>query len=168
MDGTDDSWQSLLPNAAASFFWEDLGRQQLLEILVDGEDLTKSEKYNIDEIFDHQPNNMVGGPSKPLCVSIVKDEKVNIVKISDWMPESENSAIMSSRLHAPHLLQLSKSHSQHQQPKCVSSDCESHVILELAELGVSIIDHTPEEILYLSVQNCLLSYSTSMASGINR
>lgn len=168
VDGTDDSWQSLLPNAAASFFWEDLGRQQLLEILVDGEDLTKSEKYNIDEIFDHQPNNMVGGPSKPLCVSIVKDEKVNIVKISDWMPESENSAIMSSRLHAPHLLQLSKSHSQHQQPKCVSSDCESHVILELAELGVSIIDHTPEEILYLSVQNCLLSYSTSMASGINR
>ncbi|PQM34057.1 uncharacterized protein Pyn_27596 [Prunus yedoensis var. nudiflora] len=37
-----------------------------------------------------------------------------------------------------------------------------------AELGISIIDHTPEEILYLSVQNLLFAYSTGLGSGISR
>jgi vacuolar protein sorting-associated protein 13A/C len=50
----------------------------------------------------------------------------------------------------------------------LSTGCEFHVVLELAELGISVIDHTPEEILYLSVQNLLLAYSTGLGSGFSR
>ncbi|KAF6156505.1 hypothetical protein GIB67_011306 [Kingdonia uniflora] len=159
VDGLSDSWRSLSHNSAASFSWEDLGRKRLLEVLVDGTDPLKSEKYNIDEIFDHQPIHATGGPVRALRVTVVKEEKTNVVKISDWMPDNEPRSDKS-------LAKLSRNNSQKQQP--TSADSEFHVILELPELGLSIIDHTPEEILYLSVQNLLISHSSGLGSGISR
>lgn len=165
VDGTSDSWQFLLPNAAASFLWEDLGRRHLLEILVDGADPSKSEKYNIDEFCDHEPIKLGAGPARALRVTVLKEERTNVVKVSDWMPENEPVAVLSKRI--PSLLpQFSGSGSPQQQSP--SLDSEFHVIVELAELGISIIDHTPEEILYLSVQNLLLAYSTGLGSGFSR
>ncbi|OMO58553.1 hypothetical protein COLO4_34529 [Corchorus olitorius] len=164
VDGTSDSWHFLLPNTAVSFLWEDLGRRHLLEILADGTDPSRSQKYNIDEIFDHQPID-VTGPARALRVTILKEEKVNVVKISDWMPENEPTAIIKQS--APSSSEFYRNES-HQQQLQSTSECEFHVIVELAELGVSIIDHTPEEILYMSVQNLHLAYSTGLGSGFSR
>ncbi|KEH32375.1 calcium-dependent lipid-binding-like protein [Medicago truncatula] len=160
-DGIGDSWQLLLPNSAASFLWEDLGRRRLLELLVDGTDPMKSLKYDIDEISDHQPLQVADGPTRALRVTIVKEEKTNVVKISDWMPEIEPIRVLSRR-HS-----LSVNDSQKQQLMS-DTDFEFHINVDLAELGVSIIDHTPEEILYLSIQNLVLAYSTGLGSGISR
>ena len=165
MDGTNDSWQFLLPNSAASFLWEDLGRSRQLELLADGAELSKSQKFNIDEISDHQPFHLASGPSRALRVTTVKEEKINIVKISDWMPESEPIGTLSRTDTS--LSQLSLKNPQLQQ-SLSSAVSEFHVIVELAELGVSIVDHTPEEILYLSVQNLFVSYSTGLGSGYSR
>ncbi|KAM2018735.1 hypothetical protein ACFX1T_021631 [Malus domestica] len=162
VDDTNDSWKFLLPNTAASFLWEDLGRRRLLEILVEGEDPLKSEKYDIDEISDHQPIHVGNGPSKASRVTVIKEDKVNVIKISDWMRESDPSGILSTS-HSSPMSQLSI---QKQSP--IITDCEFHVIIELPELGISIIDHTPEEILYLSVQNLHCAYSTGLGSGISR
>ncbi|XP_042516642.1 uncharacterized protein LOC122090931 isoform X2 [Macadamia integrifolia] len=165
VNGTSDSWWCLLPNSAASFLWEDLGRQRLLEVMVDGADPSKSEKYNIDEVADHQPISVSGGgPTSALRITVLKEEKMNVVKISDWMPENGLTAVMPRRSPSS-LSYLSQNDLQHQHSQ---AECEFHVIVELAELGLSIIDHTPEEILYLSVQNLLLSHSTGLGSGISR
>lgn len=167
VDGTSDSWQCLLPNASASFLWEDLGRPQLLELLVDSTDHSTSLKYNIDEIYDHQPNLVNGSkPDRALRVNILKEDKVNVIRISDWMPENEHGAAINRRISSS-ITQIPEDDSQLQQSASTSS-CEFHIILEVAELGLSIIDHTPEEILYLSMQNLLLSYSTGLSSGISR
>jgi vacuolar protein sorting-associated protein 13A/C len=165
VDGPSESWKLLLPNAAASFLWEDFGRPRLLELLVDGTDSSKSLKYNIDEILDHQPNHAEGLPVRPLRVTVLKEDKMNIVRISDWMPENE-LPITGKRVQPP-LSQLCGNDSLQQQLP-LSTGCEFHVVLELAELGISVIDHTPEEILYLSVQNLLLAYSTGLGSGFSR
>ncbi|CAK7326271.1 unnamed protein product [Dovyalis caffra] len=166
VDGTSASWKPLFPNAAASFLWEDLGRPRLLEILIEGTDSPNSLKYNIDEILDHQPNHAEGRPARALRVTVFKEDKMNIVRISDWMPENEPSLIIGRRVQPP-LSQLSGNDSLQQQLPS-STGCEFHVVLELAELGISVIDHTPEEILYLSVQNLLLAYSTGLGSGFSR
>lgn len=166
VDGASDSWRSLLPNASASFLWEDLGRPRLLELLVDGTDHSTSLKYNIDEIFDHQPNLVNGGPNRALRVNILKEDKVNVIRISDWMPENEPHTAINRRVSSS-ISQISENDSQLQQ-SASTSNCEFHIIFEVAELGLSIIDHTPEEILYLSMQNLLLSYSTGLGSGISR
>ncbi|XP_050912165.1 uncharacterized protein LOC127127091 [Lathyrus oleraceus] len=160
-DGIGDSWQLLLPNSAASFLWEDLGRRCLLELLVDGTDQMKSLKYDIDEISDHTPVHVAEGPTRALRVTIVKEEKTNVVRISDWMPETEPIGVMSRR-HSS-----SVNDSQKQQLMS-DTDFEFHINVDLAEFGVSIVDHTPEEILYLSVQNLVLAYSTGSGSGISR
>ncbi|MCD7461327.1 hypothetical protein HAX54_045897 [Datura stramonium] len=50
-----------------------------------------------------------------------------------------------------------------------NSESEFHVIVEVAELGLSVIDHTPEEILYLSVQSlCSLHSTQGLGSGVSR
>ncbi|XP_020230234.1 uncharacterized protein LOC109811015 [Cajanus cajan] len=157
VDGISDSWRLLVPNSAASFLWEDLGRRRLLELLVDGTDPMKSLKYDIDEISDHQPIHVKDGPTRALRVTIVKEEKINVVKISDWMPENE-----PTRRH------LSSMNDSQKQQLMSITDCEFHINFDLAELGMSIVDHTPEEILYLSVQNLVLAYSTGLGSGISR
>ncbi|OVA16691.1 Peroxin/Ferlin domain [Macleaya cordata] len=166
VDGASDSWRSLLPNAASSFLWEDLGRKRLLEVFVDGTDPSKAEKYSIDEIFDHYPSHGTGGPARALRVTVLKEEKMNVIKISDWMPEDEPPSTMPRR-DLLSFSKLSRNDSQNQQP-ISPTDSEFHFILELADLGLSIIDHTPEEILYLSVQNLLLSHSSGLGSGISR
>lgn len=160
VDGFKDSWRLLLPNAAISFSWEDLGRHRFLELLLDGDDTATSQKFDIDEIKDHQPVLVSGGPRRGVRVTIMREEKVNVVKISDWMPEDEPASLLNRSFSSS--LQAFESKSTE------TSDCEFHLILEVAELGLSMIDHTPEEILYLSLQNFLLSYSTGLGSGISR
>ena len=164
VDRTDDSWQYLPPNAAASFFWEDLGRQRLLEVIVDGTDPSKSQKYNIDGVFDHHPLYVSGEPVKALHVTVLKEGRMHVVKISDWMPARESVAIASRRSS----FTSSQSSENDLRLSASASDGEFHAIIEFSELGISIIDHTPEEILYLSISNLLLSYSTGLGAGISR
>lgn len=165
VDGSSNSWQFLLPNSSASFLWEDLGRRRLLEILVDGANAMASEKYNIDEICDYQPIHVVDGPVRAIRVTVLKEEKVNIVRITDWMPDSDSPTILSIGISSP-MPHVSKDE-KGQQALSISED-EFHVIVEIADFGLSIVDHTPEEILYLSIQNLLLAYSTGLGSGISR
>nr|GEV02157.1 vacuolar protein sorting-associated protein 62 [Tanacetum cinerariifolium] len=164
VDGSDDSWRCLHPCTSASFSWEDIGRQRMLEVMVDGSDTKESAKYNIDEVRDYQPVQVDGGPTKAVRVTILKEEKTNVVMLRDWMPDnnSSNTSCATNTLSTRH------NNINDVQPSVSTSDCEFHLTLELTELGVSIIDHTPEEILYMSVQNLLLSHSTGLGSGISR
>ncbi|KAH7682946.1 Vacuolar protein sorting-associated protein 13 [Dioscorea alata] len=164
VNGTDNSWHSLPPNASASFFWEDLGRQRLLEVLVDGTDSTKSEKYNLDELVDHQPMQTYNGPIRPLHFTVLKEGKVNIARICDWMPDNDSVALVHGGISLP-VFQPSNS-DYGMSPS--ASDSECHVTFELAELGLSVIDHMPEEIMYLSMQNLSVSYSSGLGLGISR
>ncbi|WOH07393.1 hypothetical protein DCAR_0726823 [Daucus carota subsp. sativus] len=164
VDGASNSWQSLLPNASASFSWEDLGRPRQLELLVDGDDRSKSLKYSIDEVADHQPVFVNDEPTRVLRINILREDKVNVIKISDWKPENELQPDIS-RSSSFSSIPVSENDVTLQQS---TSNSEFHVIFEISELGLSIIDHTPEEILYLSLQSLLLSYSTGLGSGITR
>lgn len=164
-NSTSDTWQFLPPNAAASFFWDDIGKSRILEVLVAGTDAGKSEKYNIDEISDYRPIHVEDGPIRALRVTVLKEEKLNVVRFTDWMPENEPSLAVGERLPSP-LPQLSGTGMQQQAQSTAGG--EFHFIVDFAELGISLIDHTPEEILYISIQNLMLAYSTGLGSGISR
>ncbi|XP_021714350.1 uncharacterized protein LOC110682332 isoform X2 [Chenopodium quinoa] len=166
VDGTSDSWRCLPPNAAASYLWEDVGRRRLLELFVDGSDPQRAVKYNIDEVFDHQPMNVGDGPTRAIRVAIVKEEKMNVVKLSDWMPQDDPAPGVQKRIPSS-VSPLPSAEPEYEYPSSTSS-AEFHVVVELSELGLSVVDHTPEEILYLSVQNLLLSHSTGLGSGTSR
>nr|CAD1836498.1 unnamed protein product [Ananas comosus var. bracteatus] len=164
VDGRDDSWRSLPPNSASSFFWEDLGRQRLLEIMVDGTDSLSSNKYNIDEVKDHQPIPTSTGPIKALRLTVLKEGKTHIGRISDWMPRNETQQQIKERISSPIFLPSEVDYTE----SSVTTDSEFHVTFDLADLGLSVIDHMPEEILYLSIQNLSLTYSSGLGSEISR
>ena len=166
VDGASDSWRYLPPNAAASYLWEDVGRKCLLELFADGSDPQRAVKYNIDEVFDHQPMSVGGGPGRAVRVTIVKEEKMNIVKISDLMPQDEPLPGVQKKV--PSFVSPLPSTEPDYECTPSTSSTEFHFIVDLSELGLSVIDHTPEEILYLSVQNLLLSHSTGLGSGTSR
>ncbi|RWW32473.1 hypothetical protein BHE74_00005217 [Ensete ventricosum] len=162
-DDTDDSWQSLPPNSAASFFWQDLGRLRLLEILVDGMDPLRSARYNIDEVMESHPMLESSGPIKALQVTVHKEGKMHVTRISDWMPENETDEYVHERDQLP----APSPQIDYKEPSS-TLDSEFHVTFELTELGLSLIDHMPEEVLYLSVQNLLICYSSGLGSGVSR
>ena len=166
MDGPSSSWQSLLPNSSTSFLWEDLGRPRQLELLVDGDDRSKSLKYCIDEISDHHPVFVNEKLGRALRINILREDKVYVIRISDWILENE-PRVVSSASSSLYSSQISEYGLDLQQSR-LTSNCEFHLIFEISELGLSIIDHTPEELLYLSLQSLLLSYSTGLGSGISR
>ncbi|KAH9312827.1 hypothetical protein KI387_027862 [Taxus chinensis] len=159
--GDDDSWQFLHPGSATSYAWEDLHRERLLEVLVDGADPRKSCKYNIDEVADHQPMPTESGPVTALHLTVSKEGTTRVVKVADWMPSNENLAVV------PVGVSIS-SPSREQTFPILGSDNQFHIIVELSEFGLSVVDHTPEELLYLSVQNLIISYATGLGSGISR
>ncbi|KAL6841988.1 hypothetical protein ACP4OV_028188 [Aristida adscensionis] len=163
--GSDDySWRSLPPNSSASFFWEDLGRRRLLEVLVDGTDPSNSMTYDIDVVMDHQPLTNSNGLKKALHVTVLKEGKLRVTQISDWLPETISRGQTIERILSPVFQPSEVDYGQ----SSTDLDSEFHVTLELTELGISVIDHMPEEVLYLSVQQLLLAYSSGMGSGINR
>uniref|UniRef100_A0A175YPS3 Uncharacterized protein n=1 Tax=Daucus carota subsp. sativus TaxID=79200 RepID=A0A175YPS3_DAUCS len=166
VDGPSSSWQSLLPNSSTSFLWEDLGRPRQLELLVDGDDRSKSLKYCIDEISDHHPVFVNEKLGSALRINILREDKVYVIRISDWILENE-PRVVSSASSSLYSSQISE-YGLDLQQSILTSNCEFHLIFEISELGLSIIDHTPEELLYLSLQSLLLSYSTGLGSGISR
>ncbi|CAL5058295.1 unnamed protein product [Urochloa decumbens] len=162
--GEDYSWRSLPPNSSAAFFWEDLSRRRLLEVLVDGTDPMNSMTYDIDVVMDHQPLTNSSALKKALRVTVLKEGKLHVAQISDWLPDNRNRGQIIERILSP-IFQPSEVDYGQSSPDL---DSEFHVTLELTELGISVIDHMPEEVLYLSVQQLLLAYSSGMGSGVNR
>ncbi|KAK7324162.1 hypothetical protein VNO77_27685 [Canavalia gladiata] len=74
---------------------------------------------------------------RALRVTIVKEEKTNVVKVSDWMPEYEAAGVLTRR----HLPSLNDSQKQ----LMSITDREFHINFDLAELGISVVDHTATE-----------------------
>ncbi|KAG6757944.1 hypothetical protein POTOM_038273 [Populus tomentosa] len=66
---------------------------------------------------------------------------MNIVRISDWMPENEPSSITGRRVQPPSPQPSGNVSPQQQLPS--STGCKFHAVLELAGLGTSVTEHTP-------------------------
>jgi vacuolar protein sorting-associated protein 13A/C len=58
-------------------------------------------------------------------------------------------------------------HPERAEPEA-GKETEFHMILDIHDLGVSIIDHSPEELLFVAIQGANVSYSTGLAGGITR
>ncbi|KAL3679175.1 hypothetical protein R1sor_022131 [Riccia sorocarpa] len=161
-DGSADSWQLLQPGFAASFAWEDLQRERLLELLVDGADPVTARKVCIDDIAEIQPMPTRGVPVAALTVRVFKEGSLKVVRISDWKPSDLDLSIVPTSVTGtpPRVPEPA--------PAASGNENQFHASLELAELGISVVDHTPEELLYITMQNLTLSYATGLGSGTNR
>ena len=159
-NSNDDSWKVLPPQSAASFAWEDLLLDHLLEVLADGMDPRQSVKYNIDEPCDYPPMSVGrGAPAAALQVKVFSEGISKVFKVADYTPSTSNMSIVVAGTPTTPRPPAPEIHNQ---------DNQIYTSIELAEFGLSIIDHTPEELLYVSIQNLVLSYATGLGSGTSR
>ena len=70
--GLDESaWQTLRPHATASFAWENLLSEKLLEVIQDGRDPSTSTKIDISVIGDHPVVPADESGSSTVCVRVL-------------------------------------------------------------------------------------------------
>lgn len=154
------SWKVLLPGSSASFAWEDLLRNHLLDVLPDGYDPKISIEYNIDEPFDYQPFPSVRGEvPAPLRATVLSEGSTKVFKVADYTPGTGNMSVV---------IVGSPTNHRSLAPDFYNLENQFHTSIELAEFGLSIVDYTPEELLYVSIQNLVLSYATGLGSGTSR
>lgn len=163
--GSYDSWQLLQPGSAVAFAWEDLQREHQLEIIVDGADPVKSQKYNIDVSADYQPMATQGVAAAALHIRTFKEGFLQVVKISDWMPSNKDLSIVPFGTPIKPTVQEQVMEEDFSHSK---AENQFYFSVELAEFGLSVVDHSPEELLYLSMQNFTLGYASGLGSGISR
>eukprot|EP00897_Mesotaenium_endlicherianum_P008373 jgi/Mesen1/7564/ME000392S06833 len=178
--GNDESWQQLQAGASVAFAWEDLQRERLLELMVDGADPATARKVPIDDEGEHEPPTQGGaGPVAALRVAVTREPaRVVCVRVSDWKPCDSMGAMVMSPGGA--LGGSSSSSSSALSASCRAAEAASmtaadesgggkmFVLLSLDEFGLSIVDHTPEELLYFSMQSANLSYETNSKTGSSR
>ncbi|KAG0559465.1 hypothetical protein KC19_10G107200 [Ceratodon purpureus] len=154
------SWKVLLPGSSASFAWEDLLRDHLLEVLPEGYDSQIAIEYRLDELFDYQPFPSIrGGVAAPLRATVMSEGFTKVFRVADYTSNTDNTSMVVAGVPTtPRSLA----------PEFHNLENQFHTSIELAEFGLSIVDHTPEELLYVSIQNLVLSYATGLGSGTNR
>lgn len=154
------SWNTLLPGSSVSFAWEDLLRNHLLEVLPDGYDPKISIEYNLDEPFDYQPFPSVRGEvAPPLRATVLSEGSTRVFKVADYIPGTGNMSMVVAGSPDIH---------RSLAPEFYNLENQFHISIELSEFGLSIVDYTPEELLYVSIQNLVLSYATGLGSGTSR
>jgi vacuolar protein sorting-associated protein 13A/C len=159
------SWKLLLPGSAMPFAWEDLQKEHKLEVMVDGAEPSRSRIVAIDECADYEPLESGSTPVAAFHIRIFREGSVQVVKVSDWTPSNQSLSLLpfnSSNMEQSQLAYKTKSANQHQM------EHQIQISFNLFELGISLVDHTPEELLYVSVQDFSLLYATGLGSGISR
>ena len=180
VEAEDDSWQLLMPGSSLPFTWEDLCHKRLLEVMVDGAETATARQINIDIEAEHNPTEVAGKPVAAVRIQVMREiTGMMSVKIADWKPSDmldqpqEMLALVamggtpSGQLGGESSSQSASMQQQQQQLLDAGSEKKFFVLLHLDEIGVSIVDHTPEELLYISMQAAFVSYDTT-AGGASR
>lgn len=159
--GDRSSWKVLPPGSSSSFAWEDLLRNHLLEVLPEGYDSKISIEYSLDEPFDYQPfPSGRGANPAPLRATVLSEGYTKVFRVADYVPGTGNMSMVA--VGSPTTPQRS------QAPELYNLENQFHTSIELSEFGLSIVDYTPEELLYVSIQDLSLSYATGLGSGTTR
>eukprot|EP00850_Spirogloea_muscicola_P018627 SM000173S02996 [mRNA] locus=s173:28246:52241:- [translate_table: standard] len=166
----DSTWLLLQPGSSASFAWEALQSSRLLEVMVEGASAGSASTFDITEPGDQKPAVTSSGAVAAIHVLVAQELLgLTVACICDWHPgdSMEGALALTSSLQE----EVSASTRMQQQAEAAaneSSENQYHIQLHLEDFGLSVVNHTPLELLYVSMQTAIFSYSTGLGSGISR
>ncbi|KAJ7562087.1 hypothetical protein O6H91_03G054700 [Diphasiastrum complanatum] len=151
--GLDDiSWQQLLPQSTSSFCWEDPHGQQLLEIQAFGMDRCFNGTYDIDKLGDHPPLTCDQQPTICINVQVLHLGDAKVVRFFDkelQRSQSEDANGVLTLIGARLPIQTDEDYITNQ----------LKLVIDVPKLGLSIIDHKPQEILFTCLESVNLAYA---------
>eukprot|EP00271_Cylindrocystis_brebissonii_P008358 TRINITY_DN2254_c0_g1_i1.p1 TRINITY_DN2254_c0_g1~~TRINITY_DN2254_c0_g1_i1.p1 ORF type:complete len:1958 (-),score=356.45 TRINITY_DN2254_c0_g1_i1:258-5252(-) len=170
---SDNSWELLSPGSTLPFAWEDLMGDRRFEVKVDGAEPGQTRILNIDHEADILPTSWNTNLPCPALRFTVRRELAGpmTVQITDWRPSSGDdegsvtSGLMSTSSSSSNLTSLGPGGASAGQDEAQGNQKKFYVNFLLDEFGLSVIDHTPEELLYISMQGAVFQYDTNVNSG---
>ena len=153
-----DAWQLLKPLSTMNFVWEDPYGQHLLDVLVEHTGISSILTVEIDKVGDFYPQD--GSITTVICIRVIEVHDIKVVMFFDDKRNPQKIYTAEENAQAANAVE-----SVFQvQSRTQSSTTPLEIILEVGAMGVSIVDQTPKEILYLYLQRVFISYSTGYTS----
>lgn len=174
MGSSEEAWQLLQAGSSSAFAWEDLRHDQKIELMVEGADPITARQLSIDQEADVEPPTAQKEPVAALSVSIRQEfSGVMRVRITDWTPSDaypEDWSQVTSPFDpaAASGRPTTGAVSANEANGAGGSGSSFSVQLHLDEFGLSLIDQTPEELLYLSMHSAHASYESNASTGAGR
>eukprot|EP00850_Spirogloea_muscicola_P002380 SM000009S23509 [mRNA] locus=s9:423530:451441:+ [translate_table: standard] len=175
-------FQRLEPHSTAAFAWEIPLGEKILDIQVVGDQHVMG-KYTIESVGEHFPlvvdNATEGSEFLGLSVDVVIEGAVKVVWIGDWKgtPDQAGGA---GHAFAQNVYRDGRSNSlksgldanaekEKGEKRLRNGNAQMHkeLILDIYSLGLAIIDHRPQELLFLSMRSLLVTLSSS-GTGLSR
>lgn len=143
----DDCWIPVEPLSTSNFCWEDPYGQKFLDTKVNGDDGSAVFKYDLEKTGLCP----TGDEEVKIKLRVLEIGNVKVARFSD-----EENASVEEHFEAGN-----------NETSDVSMKKQSglEIITELGVVGVSLVDQTPKESLYLYLERVYMSYSTGYDKG---
>ena len=154
----DDARQLLKPLSTMNFAWEDPYGHHLLDVLVEHTGISSILTVEIDKVGDFYPQD--ASVTTGICIRVIEVHDIKVVRFFDDKRNPQKIYTAEENAQAANAVESVFQVQSRKQ----SSTTPLEIILEVGAMGVSIVDQTPKEILYLYLQRVFISYSTGYAS----
>ncbi|XP_059641926.1 uncharacterized protein LOC132283907 [Cornus florida] len=152
----DDSWIQLEPLSTTNFAWENPYGERLIDAEVNDGNSTTIWKLDLDKTRLYSADDGALG----LFFHVVEMGDTKVARfIDDRTLGSSSNEI--SRFPVP-VGNLGNSYMQSKMP---DDGAPVELIVELAVVGISVVDHRPKELSYLYLERVFISYSTGYDGG---
>lgn len=161
--GLDDgAWQFLQPGSADLYAWENPCGEQLLEVLTVGDHISTSEKFDITRTGDHYPSEE--DMSVSFYCQVLEIGDVKVVRFSQIGKRRSQTTHCEGQGASTRSASSSKS----LPVEADGSSSQLEIQLELGQVGFSMIDLKPRELLYLYMEKLSFFYALGYVGKIRR
>ncbi|XP_024403056.1 uncharacterized protein [Physcomitrium patens] len=168
--GLDESaWRSVRPHSSATFAWEDLQGEKVLEVSQEGSDASQIVRIDLDKLGDHPLFNGNAFVSFNICVRIVESSEAKVVKFFD----SEIGTQEYESADNSEIEQLLPTHGatesiQDDQERCYDAPSQTEIALGIGKFGLSIVDQQPRELVFLSMEKVDIVFASGLGDNVSR
>lgn len=155
----DDGWETVKAHCTRSFAWENPQGEQILEVAVNGVNISPIQRYDINKAGDHPV--LVSEASANVCAAVMEHGELKVVRF--YESEVQNEQISSAlEVEVAAVAEGSGGTDSSQQVGSSEppSSTQLEVVVDIGKFGLSVCDHNPREILFLCLENVTFSYST--------
>jgi vacuolar protein sorting-associated protein 13A/C len=160
----EEAWQTLRPHSTTSFAWEHPQGLQLLEVVADGMEASDALKYDINKTGNQPVLTFDGVTSSSVCVRVLELGEIKAVRFFDQELEVVDAGSSSNNKEGKEIILAREGSAEAVQEDEVKRDVPSQleIVFGIEKFGLSVIDHKPQEILFLSLQKVGITYSAGL------
>ncbi|KAA8522113.1 hypothetical protein F0562_012573 [Nyssa sinensis] len=152
----DDAWIKIGPLSTTNFSWEDPYGQRLIDAEIYSGNSTVAWKLDLDKTGPCTADNSELG----LFFHVVEMGDIMVARFID-----DRTIRSSSNEGSRFLTPVGNWGNSHMQSRTQDDATPLELIVELAVVGLSLVDHKPKELSYLYLDRVFISYSTGYDGG---